>query len=146
MLSGEVMTIFNNSTFFSSGSSFPFHTAAASYRMTLRLHTLQRGIESDNGWMRFKYVGIEPYWPSECLGWVAWDQKVQNGTPIGSEAARVHLLWAFVINLCISNNFTLILPNPQACLVVGFLPPDFSACFLEPFSGGSLPPPLCQNG
>jgi len=66
--------------------------------MTFRLQALQRGIECDNVWMCLKYVGREPYQPKKCLGWLAWDQKVQNSAPIGSKAARVHLLSAFVIN------------------------------------------------
>jgi len=72
MLSGEVMTTFNNSTsFFSSGNSLPFCTAAVSYMMTLRLHTLKNGIQSNNGWMCFKYVEREHYWPSKYLEWLA---------------------------------------------------------------------------
>lgn len=146
MLSGEVMTIFNNSTFFFQWKLIAFSYSSCFLQDAFKAaHITKRYWKWQ--WLDVLQVCVKRTLPAlKVPGIGAWNQKVQNVTPIGSEAARVHLLWAFVVNLCICNNFTLILPIPQACLVVGFLPPDFSACLLEPFSGGSLPPPLCQNG
>lgn len=151
MLSGEVMTIFNNWSFgvfffqwklipFSYSSCFlqgDFKAADITKRYWKRqwLDVLQ--VHRKRTPLALKVLGMGDMGLEDGEWYSYW---------IRSWIPRVHLFWAFVIYPRISNNFTYILPIPQACLVVGFLLPDFSACLLEPFSGGSLPLPLCQNG